>query len=131
MTVQLKGRSPYAGKDQLKADNATCFIGQGSAASSTAQYARDFGDLANKGTYTANDRVFISVEGARRNRVDFDTNEIKKAVDAGATLITDSPYHRNRPYNLVGEGRLAAFLRDCGCTETIHQGYSTWKNGSS
>ncbi|MDX9742181.1 MAG: hypothetical protein RBT81_13540, partial [Gammaproteobacteria bacterium] len=114
---KLNGRSPYLAKDQRKADQATKFIGRGSPASSTAQYARDLKDIANTGQYTADDVVFISAEGARTDRVDPDFTEIRKAVKAGATFITDDASSRGRPYN-VGERQVAKFLVEEGYRES-------------
>ena len=45
-------------KDQAKSDKATKFIGQGSPRSSTAAYAKAWGERANSGTYSASDTVF-------------------------------------------------------------------------
>lgn len=105
----MMGQTKYFPKDQAKADRATKFIGRGSARSSTAQYAEDFGELANTGQYTANDVVFASAEGNRANRVRPNFDELQKAVDAGATFITDDKANRSRPYN-IGERDIADFL---------------------
>jgi hypothetical protein len=115
--VRLTGSSPYLGKDQRKADKATKFIGRGSDRSSTAQYASDFGALANSGSYDASDVVFVSAEGARGGRVEPDFAEIKDAVTAGATILTDDASNRNRPYN-VGERQVAEFLSANGYSES-------------
>jgi hypothetical protein len=115
--VTLTGKSPYLAKDQAKADTATKFIGRGSGASSTAQYAKDFGEKANSGTYTAADRVFVSAEGNRDGRVNPDRAELDKAVAAGATFITDDAANRKRPYN-VGERQIEKYLTEKGYAET-------------
>lgn len=114
MSAALEGSSnPYARKDVLKAKGATKFIGRGSAASSTNRYRLAAGDLANCGAYHASDVVFVSAEGARRNRIPVDLEELSKAVNAGAVIVTDKPYDRNRPYN-VGEREVSAFLEARG-----------------
>lgn len=115
--VVLTGKSPYLAKDQTKADKATKFIGRGSEASSTAQYAKDFGNKANSGVYTAADRVFVSAEGNREGRVNPDRAELDKAVAAGVTFITDAEADRKRLYN-VGERQVAKYLTEKGYTET-------------
>jgi hypothetical protein len=115
--VELTGDSPYLGKDQEKSDRADKFIGRGSEKSSTNQYMKDWGELANTGKYTKDDTVFISAEGNRKGRIEPDWNEIKKAVDAGATLITDAKADRGRQYN-VGEREVAKFLSDNGYAES-------------
>ncbi len=124
--TKLTIRNSFGYKDQMKADISNKFIGRGSAASSTNQYAKDYGDKANTGNYVSSDVVFISAEGNRTGRLLPDVTEIVKACEAGATLVTDSPYHRNRQYN-VGERFVADLLIKQGCEEFIHTNYSTWK----
>lgn len=114
--VTLTGKSPYLAKDQLKADRATKFIGRGSPRSSTAQYAKDFGALANTGSYTAADTVFVSAEGARAGRVAPDLGEIDKAVQAGAVILTDNAENRQRAFN-VGEREVEQHLLRSGYVE--------------
>lgn len=125
MSVILPIRSFYATKDQRKADKANKFIGRGSKASSTNAYREAFEQVnaANCGVYGPTDVVFISVEGNRRGRLRFDKDEVLKAVNAGATLITDSEAGRMRSYN-IGERELAAFLTQCSHKE-VEAG--TWK----
>ncbi len=115
--VILPITGPYTAKDQAKSDRATCFIGRGSPTSSTAKYAAAWGTRANKVIYTAGEVVFVSVEGARRNRIPLSTVEMQRAVNASAWFITDTPLHRNRAYN-VGEREAEAFLRHAGYVET-------------
>lgn len=106
----LSGSShPYAQKDLAKARTANKFIGRGSPASSTNRYRQASGDLANCGTYASGDVVFVSAEGARRQRLPIDVAELARAVQAGATFITDTLADRSRAYN-VGEREVAAFL---------------------
>lgn len=111
IVVNLPNKSPYSVKDQAKASKATKFIGQGSPKSSTEAYRAAYAavGLANCGTYSSEDVVFISAEGARSGRLDIDREEIFKAIKAGATLITDNITDRTRPYN-VGERDLAFYL---------------------
>lgn len=108
---------PYTAKDQRKANAANKFIGRGSQRSSTHQYAKDYGQMANCGEYTSADVVFISAEGNRGGRLDPDFGEIKKACDANARFITDDPANRARSYN-VGERQVAQFLASQGYRES-------------
>lgn len=124
--VKLTAKSPFVGKDQKKADRATKFIGRGSPRSSTAQYAKDFGDRANTGSYTAADSVFVSAEGNREGRIDPDFEELGKAAQAGATFITDGKADRQRDYN-VGERQVAEFLAKQGYAEVAP---GEWKPGN-
>jgi hypothetical protein len=117
MRVILPVTGPYTAKDQAKSDKATKFIGRGSARSSTHAYAKAWGDRANSGVYGSADRVFVSVEGARSGRLALDTAEIERAARARATFITDTPYHRARPYN-IGEREAALCIESWGYTES-------------
>ena len=114
--VRLHSTGRYTAKDQAKSDKATKFIGRGSAASSTAAYAKAWGERANTGSYNAEDRVFVSVEGNRVGRIDFDRSEVMKAIKANATIISDVRADRERDYN-IGERGLADFLRQNGYAE--------------
>lgn len=111
LPVNEPHKARYVAKDQKKADLATCFIGRGSANSSTEAYRKAYGPLANKGQYTNKDIVFVSVEGNRVNRVPIDHDEVRLALAAGARIVCDNDYHRNRPYN-VGERELYELLLD-------------------
>lgn len=114
MSVALKGSShPYAQKDLRKATSATKFIGRGSSASSTNRYRLAAGNLANCGNYSASDVVFVSAEGARRQRIAINRDELALAAQAGVTFVTDTCEDRNRPYN-IGEREVAEFLSSLG-----------------
>lgn len=121
--VTLTLRTAYTTKDQLKADRANKFIGRGSDRSSTNQYRIDYGDNANCGVYEPRDIVFISAEGNRQGRFMPDAEELKLAVRAGVTFITDGEYDRQRPYN-YGERQIAFFLNKYGYHEV---GSGVWK----
>lgn len=124
--VKLTGTSVYLAKDQAKSDRANKFIGRGSASSSTAQYAKDWGNRANTGSYTSSDVVFVSAEGNRSGRVPPDLSELNKAMAAGATLITDTEANRERPYN-VGEREVTSHLKKHGYVESKP---GTWTAGA-
>ncbi|MBI4742684.1 MAG: hypothetical protein HY777_14295, partial [Betaproteobacteria bacterium] len=115
--IELPKTSIFTKKDQIKSDKATKFIGRGSARSSTAAYAKAWGERANSGEYSASERVFLSVEGDRSGRVGLDTAELQKAMDARSTIITDDVANRERSYN-VGEREAAAYLSRHGYVET-------------
>lgn len=116
--MKLTNTSAYTAKDQAKSNKATQFIGLGSQGSSTHQYSIDWGSKANTGNYTADDVIFISINGKRKGRLDF--NHIKalvnKAIEAGAKFITDNEYDRNREFN-IGEREVATYLTQQGYTE--------------
>lgn len=123
--VILPQISRYAAKDQAKSDRANKFIGRGSPGSSTAAYAEAWGDRANVGEYSPEDTVFISVNGNRPGALTPPWPEIKKAMSAGATLITDVPADRNRSFN-TGERAVAEFLDGNGYFE---ESPGTWVHG--
>ena len=107
-----KTNNPHWSKDQGKASFANKFIGRGAAGSSTAVYAAGLPrEVVNCGEYVPTDVVFVSVNGARRNRVLFDRDEVMLAIQAGAKIITDSASDRYRDYN-IGERELAEFLEE-------------------
>lgn len=114
--LQVKTTNPYFTKDLEKASKANKFIGQGSLASSTNKYAIAAGDLANVGQYVKDDVIFVSVEGNRKNRMALDQDEILKAIEVGASFVSDNKYNRNRPYN-IGERELEELLLSHGYTD--------------
>jgi N12 class adenine-specific DNA methylase len=113
----LPDTSPYTAKDQAKSDQSSKFIGRGSSTSSTAAYAKAWGDRANSGEYTEEDVVFVSAEGGRSGRIAPNFEELQAALDAGATILTDNEAHRQRPYNL-GERQVASYLTRNGYEES-------------
>ena len=118
---KLTPRGPFTPKDQLKADQATAFIGRGSADSATNSYANDAraaGIPMNAGKYSASDVVFVSAEGVRTGRLDPDLKEIDRAISAGATIITDpSDSVAMRRRHNVGERAVKAHLEKSGYVE--------------
>ena len=113
---QVKTTNPYFQKDLKKALNANKFIGRGSSQSSTHKYMVAAGDKANCGHYEATDIIFVSAEGARGGRLAANLEELALATQAGATVVTDDEYNRNRSYN-VGEREVAKFLLSQGYTD--------------
>ena len=78
------------------------------------------GQYANTGNYSANDVIFVSIGGKRGNATlrkqqqDKTIKEAIKALETGATLITDNAaYVESNSYN-EGEKRLAANLKAKG-----------------
>lgn len=124
-TVQPKA-APDAVKAPYKASRATKYIGYGAEGSSTALYAQQLkqqGMPINNGKYTANDVVFVSVNGKPTTGNFVSTlNEVLKALDAGATVLTDSAtYLNNSTYN-KGEKELAVELLERGYVQTTSKG---------
>jgi len=106
----------------VKASIATQYIGfgEGISGSSTESYRQQVGKYANTGNYSFNDVIFVSIGGKRGNEVvrkqqqDRTIKEALKAIEAGATLITDNKsYVESSDYN-EGEKRLAKNLEAKG-----------------
>ena len=77
-------------------------------------------NIVNSGNYSSNDVIFVSIVGkrgdetVRRQQQDKTIKEAIKALEAGATLITDNAaYVESNSYN-EGEKRLAANLKAKG-----------------
>jgi hypothetical protein len=116
-------QSPFFEKDKAKFARASKLISRGSSRSSSEAYRIAAGDKANTGSYAEGDIVGISAEGNRSGRVAPDFAEIQKAIDAGATFITDTEADREREYN-IGEREVADFLTENGYRE-VNDG--VWK----
>jgi hypothetical protein len=105
-----------------KSSIATKYIGygEGIAGSSTEHYRIQAGQYANVGTYNSKDVVFVSVGGRRGNEQVRKVQQNKtileaiKALEQGATILTDNKvYTDNSNYN-EGEKRLKANLESKG-----------------
>jgi len=106
----------------IKASIATQYIGfgEGIAGSSTETYRQQIGEFANTGNYSANDVIFVSIGGKRgteeqqKTQQDKTIKEAVKAVEAGATILTDNKaYTDNSNYN-TGEKKLYANMEAKG-----------------
>ena len=124
-TVQPKA-APDAVKAPYKASRATKYVGYGAEGSSTALYAQQLekqGMPVNSGKYTADDVVFVSVNGKPTTRNFVSTlNEVLKALDAGATVLTDSAAYLEKSTYNKGEKELAEELLDRGYIRTTSKG---------
>ena len=109
-------------KAEIKAKISTQYIGfgEGITGSSTENYRQQAGKFANTGNYSSNDVIFVSIGGKRGNeqirkeQQDRTIKEALKAIEAGATLITDNKsYVESSTYN-EGEKRLAKNLEAKG-----------------
>lgn len=135
-------------KAAIKASIATQYIGFGEGIlgsqggrSSTEIYREQAGQYANTGNYSANDIIFVSIPGkrgaesVRKVQQDKTINEAIKALEAGATILTDNKsYIDSSSYN-EGERRLYKTLLEKGYTysEITEDGQviGTWTKSSS
>jgi hypothetical protein len=112
-------KSPYFQKDLRKFQKATKFIANGEEGTSTRAYANAVdSDIYMTGNYSPQDRVAYSVNGGTNAVEDAESikPELKKAMDAGATIIGDNEFHRSRKYN-AGERIIAEYLEENGYEE--------------
>lgn len=125
--VVLNGKqSQYLAKDQAKSNLANKFIGIGEEGSSTANYAKSWGELANQESYSKDDVVFVSVNGNSKNRAPVVIGKgeqgsrllslLNSAFHAGSTIVADNEFNRKRDYN-TGERDLAKLLLENGYVE--------------
>jgi hypothetical protein len=109
-------------KAKTKASIATQYIGfgEGITGSSTETYRQQAGDLANTGEYSADDVIFVSVPGKRgdaaiaKREQDKTIKEAIKAVEAGATILTDNKAYTDASNYNTGEKRLYANMEAKG-----------------
>ena len=131
LTTSLRVRHIFGVTPKVSVDNkaiskaavSTQFLGHGSPGTSTKLYADQAGSRANTGKYSSDDVIFVSINGIKRKGVDpsvhkelqdLTIRESLKALERGATLITDSRiYTKSSKYN-EGEKRLAQNLEHKG-----------------
>ena len=117
----------YQDKDAIKFAGCNKLITRGAVGSSSHKYMfRHYEWEINPGHYTCDDIVGVSVNGNRKDRISFDSDEVYKAIEAGATIITDNNANRYRAYN-IGERELAKFLIDWEYGYYDHPKGGIWK----
>lgn len=104
---------------------------QGSFASRLAQAAKDAGKLIDpNGTENIRDKVvYISVPGASRKFEGMDAflADIRKLMDRGAIIRTDTKERASTSHNAEGEGRLRTMLALMDYNLTEGQHYDSWQ----
>lgn len=112
-------------KELVKTKQATQFIGEGAKGSSTDRYRSLYKKhgVANTGTYSDNDVIYVSSNGKRLGRVEPVKNgklqgvyqNIDKAIAVGAKVIMDTPAHLQKTANYnLGELALAEYMATHG-----------------
>jgi len=115
----------YLQKDKLKFLICNKLITRGVYGSSSFNYMKEDSGLGfkqnqiNTHDYSEVDIVGVSVNGMRRNRKEFDKEEVNLAIDAGVTFVCDSLKDSSRPYN-IGEREFKDYL--------LANGYKRWEN---
>lgn len=128
-------------KANIKASMSNKYIGfangiNGSSTANYAQQAKNQNIPVNSNDYNSNDVIFVSVPGkrgdanVRKQQQDLTIKEAIKALNAGATILTDTKnYTDNSNYN-EGEKRLKANLEYLGIKYVEINGIGVWnKNG--
>ena len=120
--VVRPNKAPDMKKAVYKASRATKYIGYGKPNSSTKLYEvqlKEQGMPINTGSYTKEDVVFVSVNGTPSKTDYINTlKQVVAALEAGATILTDSEgYLKTSTYN-KGEQELAKYLISKGYTRT-------------
>ena len=116
-------------KAQAKASIATQYIGFGEGIvgkdgkrSSTKLYSEQAGPYANTGIYSSADVIFVSIPGLRgtaeiiKREQDKTIREAIKAVEAGATILTDNKEYTDKSTYNTGEKRLYKNMEAKGYT---------------
>jgi hypothetical protein len=109
-------------KATLKASIATQYIGfgEGIAGSSTETYRKQAGMFANTGNYSKDDVIFVSIGGKRgteeqqKTQQDRTIAEAIKAVESGATILTDNKAYTDASSYNTGEKRLYDAMQKAG-----------------
>jgi len=101
----------YFEKDIVKFSICNKLIARGTRRSSSSIYANF--KIANLGEYEATDIVGVSVNGARKERLTFDRNEIDKAIAVGVSFVLDNDRNCNRAFN-IGEREIRRYLASRG-----------------
>ena len=110
----------YTNKDKKKFENCTHLITRGAPNSSSERYRIDGHNIFNPFIKINDDDfddksvVGVSVNGRRKNRLSFDKDLVKKAIDAQSWIVCDNEFNRNRDFN-IGERELYDFLIKYGC----------------
>jgi len=122
-------------KEQAKFDGADYVFAPtgvgGSFASRLADAAKAAGKLIDpNGTENIRDKVvYISVPGAGRDFTGMDAflADVRKLLDRGAIIRTDTKDHASRAHNAEGEGRLRTMLALMDYNLTEGQHYDSWQ----
>lgn len=128
-------------KSIVKGAMANKYIGfaDGIHGSSTAEYAKQAEHQnipVNSGDYTDGDVIFVSIPGKRgdydirKYQQDLTIEEAIKALNAGATILTDTKNYIDNSYYNEGEKRLKHNLEHLGIKYTEINDVGVWnKNG--
>ncbi len=121
----------YLNKDIAKFSPCNKLITRGVTGSSSDKYryTNPFGiaqqDI-NSLNFNSDDIVGVSVNGKRKSRLCFDSELVTKALLAGASIVTDNNYHRNRTFN-IGERELAQMLMTYNVSYSENNTMGVWK----
>lgn len=123
--LKITPSNPKDKKAKDKGNMCNKFIGfaEGITDSATYKYGVQAGSQANTGKYDSSDVIFVSILGKRGNKEvreqqqKLTINEAIKAIEAGATIITDSKEYTFDPSNTYNSGEKLLF------NELLKRGY--------
>lgn len=119
----------YFKKDIAKFKICNKLISRGVAHSSSNVYSGY--KIANLGIYSEDDVVGVSVNGARRDRLTFDRNEIDLAIAVGVSFVLDNDKNALRLFN-IGEREIRSYLESKGYIKDYSSDFrSLWVKNES
>lgn len=122
----------YQEKDAIKFSVCNKLISRGTYGSSSDKYSKEgFKNIPlekiNIKEYLPTDIVGISVNGKRKNRIEFDKELLLLAINAKASIVKDNDYASSRDFN-IGERNVSKFLEENNYHMVINDKFrSVWK----
>ena len=115
--MEIKIKTKYGLKDQIKAKIAQAYIGYGIEGSSTELYRTS----AIEQNIPINEKIepgagliiFASINGGqtKKEQQEKTLEQIIRCIESGAKIVMDNDYHANRSYNQNGEAFIQRILK--------------------
>lgn len=115
--MEIKTKTKYGLKDQMKAKIAQAYIGYGIKGSSTELYKMS----AIEQNIPINEKIepgagliiFASINGGqtKKEQQEKTLEQIIRCNESGAKIVMDNDYHANRSYNQNGEAFIQRILK--------------------
>ena len=127
--MEIKTKTKYGLKDQMKAKIAQAYIGYGIKGSSTELYRMSAIEqnipINEKIEPRAGLIIFASINGdqTKKEQQEKTLDQIIRCIEGGAKIIMDNDYHANRSYNQNGEAFIQKILKQKYHVE-YHENYN-------
>ena len=127
--MEIKTKTKYGLKDQMKAKIAQAYIGYGIKGSSTELYRMSAIEqnipINEKIEPRAGLIIFASINGdqTKKEQQKKTLEQIIRCIEGGAKIIMDNDYHANRSYNQNGEAFIQKILKQKYRVE-YHENYN-------